>query len=83
MPVSDILSLADYALTPAVTNSSKNLKSVIIANSIPGRNKLSILIIIVFLAIYLAILKLIESGIILNISLVVFLYLISTRKRSL
>jgi hypothetical protein len=61
-------------------NSSKNLKSIIIANGIPGGNKLSILIIVVFLAIHLAVLKLIESGIVLDISLVAFLCLISIRK---
>jgi len=64
-------------------NSSKNLKSVVIADSIPGGNKLSTSIIVVFLAIYLAILKLIERGIILDISLVAFLGLVSIRKRSL
>jgi len=64
-------------------NSGKNLKSVVIADSIPGGNKLSTSIIVVFLAIYLAILKLIERGIILNISLVAFLGLVSIRKRSL
>jgi hypothetical protein len=42
-------------------NSSKNLKGIVIANSIPCRNKLSTSIIVVFLAIYLAVLKLIES----------------------
>jgi hypothetical protein len=64
-------------------NSGKNLKGIVIVNSILCGNKLSTSIIIVFLAIYLAVLKLIESGIVLNISLVAFLYLISTRKRSL
>jgi hypothetical protein len=64
-------------------NSGKNLKSVVIADSIPGGNKLSTSIIVVFLAIYLAILKLIERGIILNISLVAFLGLVSIRKWSL
>jgi hypothetical protein len=64
-------------------NSSKNLKGVVIVNSIPCGNKLSTSIIVVFLAIHLAILKLIESGIVLDISLVAFLYLISTRKQSL
>ena len=64
-------------------NSSKNLKSVIIIDSIPGGNKLSTSIIVVFLTIYLAILKLIERGIVLDISLVTFLGLISIRKRSL
>jgi hypothetical protein len=61
-------------------NSGKNLKSVVIADSIPGGNKLSTSIIVVFLAIYLAILKLIERGIILDISLVAFLGLVSIRK---
>jgi len=64
-------------------NSSKNLKGIVIVNGILYGNKLSTSIIKVFLMIYLAVLKLIESGIILNISLVAFLYLISTRKRSL
>jgi hypothetical protein len=64
-------------------NSSKNLKSVVIADSISGGNKLSTSIIVVFLAIYLAILKLIERGIVLDISLVAFLGLVSIRKRSL
>jgi hypothetical protein len=64
-------------------DSSKNLKSVVIANGIPGGNKLSMLIIVVFLAIHLAVLKLIEKGIILNISLVAFLCLGSARKRSI
>ena len=64
-------------------NSGKNLKSVVIVDSIPGGNKLSISIIVVFLVIYLAILKLIEEGIVLDISLVVFLGLVSIRKRSL
>jgi hypothetical protein len=64
-------------------DSSKNLKSVIIANGIPGGNKLSTSIIVAFLAIYLAVLKLIESGIVLNISLVAFFCLVFTRKRSL
>jgi hypothetical protein len=64
-------------------DSGKNLKSVIIANGIPGRNKLSMSIIVVFLAIYLAVLKLIEKGIVLDISLVVFLCLGSARKQSI
>jgi hypothetical protein len=61
-------------------NCSKNLKGVVIVNSILCGNKLSISIIVVFLTINLDILKLIESGIVLNISLVAFLYLVSTRK---
>jgi hypothetical protein len=64
-------------------NSSKNLKSVVIANDIPGGNKLSTSIIIVFLAIHLAVLKLIENRVVLNISLVAFLCLSSARKRSI
>jgi hypothetical protein len=64
-------------------DSGKNLKSVVIANGIPGRNKLSTSIIVIFLAIHLAVLKLIEKGIVLNISLVAFLCLGSARKRSI
>jgi hypothetical protein len=64
-------------------DSGKNLKSVVIANGIPGRNKLSTSIIVVFLAIHLAVLKLIENGIVLDISLVAFLCLASARKRSI
>jgi hypothetical protein len=62
-------------------NGSKNLKSIVIANGVPGGDDFSTSIIMVFLAIHLAILKLIEKGFVLDISLVALLCLVSVRER--
>ncbi|KAH8782149.1 hypothetical protein BGZ57DRAFT_852935 [Hyaloscypha finlandica] len=62
-------------------NSSQNLKGIVIAESIASWNNLIAASIVVFLTIYLIILKLVQLGFVLNISLVAFLYLYSTREQ--
>jgi hypothetical protein len=62
-------------------NGSENLKSIVVANGVPGGDDFSTSIIMVFLTIHLAILKLIETGFVLDISLVALLCLASARER--
>jgi hypothetical protein len=64
-------------------NSSQNLKGIIIVKSVPGWKDLIAASIVIFLAIYLIILKLVQLGFILDISLVAPLCFSSTRKRSI
>jgi hypothetical protein len=64
-------------------NSGENLKGIIIANSVPGRDDFFTSGIVVFLTIYLSILKLVKAGFVLDISLVALLCLILTRKRGI
>jgi len=64
-------------------NSSQNLKGIVIAKSIPGWKDLIAASIVVLLTIYLIILKLVQVGFVLDISLVALLCLSSTRKRSI
>src|ERR1700716_4147841 len=64
-------------------SSSQNLKGIIIVESIMSWKDLITVSIIVFLTIYLIILKLVQLGFVLNISLVVFLCLCSTKERGI
>jgi hypothetical protein len=64
-------------------NSGKNLKGIIIANSVPDKDDFFTSSIMVFLTIYLSILKLVKAGFVLNISLVALFCLILTRKQSI
>ena len=64
-------------------DSSENPKGIIIADSVPGRDDFSTSGIVVFLTIYLSILKVVEAGFVLDISLVALLCLIPTRKRGI
>src|SRR3982074_718991 len=64
-------------------SSSQNLKGIVIIKSIASWKDLIMASIMVFLMIYLIILKLVQLGFVLDISLVAFLCLCSTRERGI